>query len=124
MKQLNKQAVNVSAGLSGKAKEAFEDWLFTTRNEEIIDGEIKYDLYYMFIYMLPEPCKNVLIIEFFDSVGVYIEIIKEPNDWALNVHRGNYKRVTHSVAGYNTRQQATNSAIEKAVKIHNTEAEH
>ena len=102
--------------LTGKCKEDFENWLFTVRNEEIIDGEIKYDLYYMFMYMLPENCKKQLIIEWLDSVEIYICI--EPQKEFKNVYFDvSIDFDLHSV--WSTRKEATNRAIEKANDIYN-----
>ena len=51
---------------------------------------------------LPESCKNALIIEFFDSVGIWNKIFLECFENGL----GNFK-------------EATNEAIEKANIIYN-----
>jgi len=125
--EVSKQAVvSISAGLSGKAKEAFEDWLFTTRNEEIIDGEAKYDLYYMFMYMLPETCKNALIIEWFDSEEIYCYFDCQWSSiyniwWRFHLSG---KRIKENivVSDFKNRQDAINASIEKAVEIYNTES--
>lgn len=53
--------------LTGQCKEDFESWLLKVRNEKIQDGSIEYDLYYIFMYMMPDNCKNPLIIEFFEQ---------------------------------------------------------
>lgn len=65
-----------------------------------------------------EVLQNALIIEFFDSVGIYIEIIKD-NWFGFNIHRGNWKALDFSIGGYDTRQQATKQAIIKANEIYN-----
>jgi len=54
--------------LTDKAKEDFEIWLLKERNQTIVDTDREYDLYYLYKYMLPNDLKQVLIIEWFDSV--------------------------------------------------------
>jgi len=76
------------------------------------------------LYQLPELFQNALIIEFFDSVGIYILIdmnggyfhfiIKETNKNSF----GGLKK--HWQDGESkTRVKSTNSAIEKANEIYN-----
>lgn len=60
--------------LTDKCKDDFSTWLLTVRNEKIKDGKIEYDLYYLFCYVIPEKLQNSLIIEFFDTVEIFIEI--------------------------------------------------
>lgn len=95
--------------LSGKCRRDFINWMCENYPE----------VYWHEYETMPETSLNALIIELFDLVGIYIEIMKEPNDWALNIHRGNYKRVAHSVSGFNSRTEATKSAILKANDIYN-----
>lgn len=98
--------------LTGKCKEDFEYWLLKVRNEKIQDGSIEYDLYYVFKYIVPESCRKELIIEFFDSVNIYVNAIR---------YSGNFK----PIANYelqevcSTRQEALYSAINEANKIYN-----
>lgn len=61
---------------------------------------------------LNEVCKNALIIEFFDSVGIYIEVATE-GEWDAYVNK-------EWVKTYCTdRAQATNEAIIKANDLYN-----
>lgn len=77
--------------LTGKCKEAFL-LFFNTHRRGAEDG----------FYELPELFQNALIIEFFDSVGIWNKIFLECFENGL----GNYK-------------EATNAAIEKANEIFN-----
>lgn len=62
--------------------------------------------------------KNALIIEWFDSVGIYIDIvIVFKKDTPKYVYY--YGRYTNQSQQYNTRQEATKHAIIKANKIYN-----
>lgn len=104
--------------LTGRAKEHFEYWLLTERNEIIIDRNNEYDLYYIFKYMLPNNLKCQLIIDWFDSVGVYINILNK------YFQRWFYFQI-NSVEQYDslellrTRLEATPEAIKKANEIYN-----
>lgn len=105
--------------LNGKAKELFEKWLLKERNEKIIDGKIEYDLFYIFKYLLPEICQNALIIEFLDSVGIYVEINygQISQSWIYNIKLYSINNCTESF--FASRQQATVEAIKKAVELIN-----
>jgi len=68
--------------------------------------------------LLPESCQNALIIEFFDSVGIYVEL--------LYFIDGNYfvSIVYHNdghnhIGDFDNRTQATNEAIIKANDLYN-----
>jgi len=99
--------------LTGKCKEDFEYWLLKTRNEEITDGNIKYDLY----YILPESCQNLLIIEWFDSVCILIEIQLIANKvFSFDIHT---KSIFECQNVYKTRTEATSAAIEKTNELYN-----
>jgi hypothetical protein len=101
--------------LTDKCKEEFELWLLKQRNEIIKDGDIEYDFYYLYKYILPNDLKYALIIEFFDSVGIYITTERNFffDDWACKI-TGHYKEKY-----FRTRSEATQSAITKANEIFN-----
>lgn len=90
--------------LSGKCKEAFGD-------------QCEYD--YQDFMKLSETLQNALIIDFFDSVGIYVEIKNKFGQ------RKQCQRFSFIVKNYNSgflfnsRTEATNAAIEKAVEIFN-----
>jgi hypothetical protein len=92
--------------LTGKAKKSFEKWYYK---------EIHY-VGLCDIDMHLSQTINALIIEWFDSVGVYINI--EPkrviDSWIFDVL---INKEVHSV--WSTRQEATTKAIEKANEIYN-----
>lgn len=74
---------------------------------------------------LPESCQNALIIDFFDSVGIYIlPIYEEYEDFAKGQMPVTIKTWSCWVnevliSNCKTRQEATNEAIEKANEIFN-----
>ena len=105
--------------LTDKAKEDFLFWLLTAGNEEIQDGSIEYDLYYLFKYMLPEKVKNNLIIEWLDSVEIYLNIsFVEPYGYFMYfIHRNGW---TVNETALKDRITAIEKAIEKANEIYNS----
>lgn len=91
--------------LTGKAKEDFLEYLDVEEkwfNEEYIP---------LF--------EHALIIEWFDSVGIYIEIVREDFGFGFNVHRGNWRNPDESLGHWKTRQEATKQAIIKVNQIYN-----
>jgi len=69
-------------------------------------------LQYKNFIKLPESCQNALIIEFFDSVGIYTGITLYAGYWRFYIDK-------NCLGLKNTRTEATNSAIEKANEIYN-----
>jgi len=106
--------------LQGKAKEEFFKWINSLNcvdnpNPDVCNFEVE-----NFIN-LSQTCQNALIIEWFDSFGIYIEVgganYRGVEFWyniqelkTINGHNGEY---------FNTRSEATTKAIEKAVEIFN-----
>lgn len=103
--------------MNGKAKEAFEKWFekeyrtFTTSYAENVD-----------------KINNHIIVEWLDSVGIYISTSRIQNDpahfffgkWIFVI--SNEKGVTRDYINQNfcdSRQEATEAAIKKAVEIFN-----
>ena len=70
---------------------------------------------------LSDICKNALIIEWFDSVGIYINIenLYYQSWWYYKVKQcpDTYEQVIMQ----NTRQETTEEAIKKANEIYNKE---
>lgn len=109
--------------LTDKAIEEFKDFLHKTGKENLIDDFESIDI----------VVKNALIIEWFDSVGIYIEInINQITDKKKEVPNCFFEGVifhvkhktkegrTLTYANVNTsRQEATEKAIEKANLIYN-----
>ena len=96
--------------LTGKAK---EDFIKTKIGNEIN----------LFESMLP-IYKNALIIEWFDSIGIYIEVYRHNNRPTV---QGFNSRIVRRINGYyecctavDTRKEATEEAIKKANEIYNS----
>ena len=97
--------------LSGKAKEDFKEFLYN-----------KYDVF----YKLKDYHKTMLyaeIIDWFDSVGIYIEVYRHNNRPTV---QGFNSRIVRRINGYyecctavDTRNKAIQYAIEKANEIYN-----
>lgn len=108
--------------LKGKCKEDFEKWLKENYNQILhgsnIDTTYFYDMILLGNIKNIESIKNALIIEFFDSVGIYIEPLKE-NSFGFILHTGNYKKPILSITGFNSRPKAQTEAIKKANEIYN-----
>lgn len=108
--------------LTGKAKHDFENWL--TKGMSGFAHNMEID----FFNQKSEIEKNALIIEWFDSVMVYITI-EGVFDRMLGYHRGfeihiyQYGKQSISIFSDNdvfyTRQEATKEAIIKANEIYN-----
>ena len=97
--------------LTGKAKEDFIEYYN--------NHSIKYLLSWTDFDDLPLVVKNALIIEWFDSVGIYINIenLYYQSWWYYKVKQcpDTYEQVIMQ----NTRQEATEEAIKKANEIYN-----
>lgn len=104
--------------LNGKAKEEFLEWYFNTylkKNKYILIKDIEE------LFLSIEPVfQNVLIIEWFDSVGIYIYFNTGTYVLTPNFR---YEVITEDniYIGYkeNSRKEATIQAIKKANKIYN-----
>ena len=121
--------------LTGKAKEAFEKW-----SEGIYDdcgnGQVGKRLFYIqsmddyrfintehYIYNVGDSMLQAIIIEWMDSVGVYVETGVYPCQEDGNIYfsgsffgkLGGWDDLEY----HNTRQQAAEKAIIKAVEIYN-----
>jgi len=94
--------------LTEKAKEDFGLWHFE-RNTPIEEYKNFYDL--------SKTCKNALIIEWFDSVGINILLTCE-FDYGYEILDNRYEVMECVKKWYDTRQQATEEAIKKACKIY------
>jgi hypothetical protein len=112
--------------LTGKAKEAFEEWL---RNSTY--GHTNYGTGMCYInesarefLSLQSELQNTVIIEFFDSVKIYISInyVKLNNE--MQKEKGfqslvSNKHLSTMFRVISTRQEATEKAIERANEIYN-----
>lgn len=114
--------------LTGKAKEDFDDWLYENYDkcqirpqEEVYWHHFSNELTLYDIYeKLPLSLKQQLIIEWFDSVGIYINIEYYHKRWYLylipKTGIGNY---LIDMNEFYSRQEATKQAIIKANEIYN-----
>lgn len=111
--------------LTGKAKEDFKKWF--------IEEKDLYDSYENELRLMSDTCLNALIIEFFDSVGIYIEVsVNQITDKKTNKdhcnfdvaifhlhHRTKEGRTLTQLNINVSRQKATQQAIIKANEIYN-----
>lgn len=98
--------------LTGKAREDFYKWYANT------DSKIKYTLLISLFDGKSNIEKYAYYIEWFDSVGVYISIIKGKNISRIYIE-SEYKNYPQEDNEFETRQEATTEAIKKANKIYN-----
>lgn len=96
--------------LTGKAKESFIDYLDKTNQIKIEKGIL--NLHWQ---DLPEKFKNALIIEWFDSVGIYVtsDYFELNNGFYSEILDSNFEIIKP------TRQEALTEAIKKANEIYN-----
>ena len=100
--------------LTGKTKEDFEIWLHS--NDVLIKEGIYDDTYLTDVFdKLPLNLQYASIIEWFDSVGVYIT-----SDY-LELNKGFYSEILNENFEIikPTRQEALTEAIKKANEIYN-----
>lgn len=113
--------------LTEKCKEKFEQWLYENCDkcqikpqEEIYWQHFSEELTLFDIYeKLPNILQNALIIEFFDSVGIYIEIhySKRLGDKFYCIIN---ESINYNLTSYqDSRQEATIQAIKKANDLYN-----
>ena len=94
--------------LTLKAKEDFEKWYI---KKDVSDDEF-YNIWEEWSN-LSTSCKNAFYIDFFDSVGIYINALRYNKQWWKAIAEYEYARI------FNSRQEALTKAIEKANKIYN-----
>jgi len=76
----------------------------------------------MGFYELPELFQNALVIEFFDFVGIYINISAIPfsKDFRVEIRAiDNSFLSSCDYEAFNSRTEATNAALEKANELYN-----
>ena len=96
--------------LTGKSLEQFEKWYL----KDVTTYE-NYDQHIMSkFYQLHKSLQYGVLVDFFDSVGISIEILENTgNKWKGYINK-EFKGV-----GYDSRPQARAKAIEKANEIYN-----
>lgn len=116
--------------LNGKAKEDFEQYVLSKyleiRFRELVKCKISDGIPFVDYYDICELHLNALIIEWFDSVGVYISInyVNFVNE--LTSTKGfeamiTNKHLTTRFRETKTRKKATEQALEKANEIYNNQ---
>ena len=110
--------------LTGETKEDFERWLHS--NDVLIKEGIYDDTYLTDVFEeLPLNLRYALIIEWFDSVGIYISINYVDFYDELRNNTGFETYVTNKglsvkFRSVSSRQEATLQAIKKANEIYNS----
>lgn len=97
--------------LTGKAKEKLLE-LYNNDSTKFLLNWIEFQ-------DLPILCQNALIIHFFDSVGIYIELMRSLNSYKVMVHEGIFHKNKLDKEGFKTRKEATIAGIKKANEILN-----
>ena len=127
-KALSQTSVSGSAFLVGKAQKDFWDWYLLPENLEKnkLTGMWRFSTVNVIkVNFLAESevCQNALITEWFDSVGITVDvmprmaddnkIVFEPNTFCLK-----YEIVTEDFIQFKTRQEAIKNAIIQANVIY------
>ena len=109
--------------LNGKAKEDFEKWYFENHCSSNIKFEdlLPHHIYDVFgwLYKQSLTIQNALIIEFFDSIEIIIQIHNVCDDWWFRVKSKTKTIKSEKYNEYKNRQQATKQAIKKANDLYN-----
>ncbi|MDV3751171.1 hypothetical protein CMU19_07210 [Elizabethkingia anophelis] len=116
--------------MEGKAKETFDTWYIKKVRQRPDIGQRYFDEHLLeFLYNSGDTIKNAHIIEWLDSVGIFIftrrlTMLLEFREWYfiitnsdgvhLNCHVCQESRILKD-----SRQEATEAAIKKAVEIYN-----
>jgi hypothetical protein len=107
--------------LTGKCKDAFLDYYWNNyiKNIGVISAKIGTEEFFNSLYPV---FQNTLIIEFFDSVGIYIGVHPTiHNVFVSFVNKKDTYKQWRDEDYYDTRTEAINSAIKKANEIYNLE---
>ncbi len=101
--------------LTGKAKEAFEKWyLKGVTDEENYDQHVINSF-----YRKSESMQWGVLVDFFESVGIYVSTIRDKNSFYFCVSWA-YKGLNGSLkAEDDSTEEARRAAIEKATEIFN-----
>ena len=109
--------------LTEKAKEEFEKWFFKYYNKDKIS--VAMFSHEVVFSNLQELAQNAYITEWFDTIGITVDvmprmadenkIVFEPNTFCLK-----HEIVTEDFIQFENRQDAIEKAIEKANQIYNS----
>ena len=106
-------------GLSGKALEDFEKWLCDNHTPLWREWLKEINMNHKWI---PDSCWFSLMVDFFDSVGLFINISSESVTvepfWSFTIDENGIGHEGEDIE-YKTRQEARQSSIEKANIIYN-----
>ena len=108
--------------LIGKVKKDFENYVLNkelNHDSEALISVYNQETLFINYNNVKETLLNALIIEWFDSVGIYIEVIKEDFGFAFNLHKGDWKKPIDSIGHWENRNKAIIEAIKKANEIYN-----
>jgi len=92
--------------LTGQCKKYFRRWLYGKEDYE--------DYYYSEFIDLPEAMQYGVLVDFFDSVGIIIEVTYDNLPMEFDCYVNNEKWT-----GFFTRQEARAKVLEKANEIYN-----
>lgn len=96
--------------LTGKAKQDFEDW-YTAKTQSA------HSLLLVNFYNKKEVEQYAWYIEWFDSVGIYIDVFWSFGDFEFSIHTDNERNSLSVLC--NSRQEATKQAIIHANELYN-----
>ena len=108
--------------LTEKAKEEFFNWL----DNQGVNGIDICNWEFEKFHLLSNVSKNSLIIEWFDSVGIYIIISPSdnPKNWFYTILGEDilspFYKMYQSLDDFENRQEALTDAIKKANEIYNS----
>jgi len=107
--------------LTGKSLEQFDKWYMELRQVELDKSDLKVtDLFCPHVSTFHHTllsCQYGVLVDFFDSVGIEIEIRRLTKSWWG--YMINYSGEVDWDSYINTRPQARDKAIEKANEIYN-----
>src|SRR5690349_13960508 len=97
--------------LTGECLEAFNEWKLNKGIENFYPKDYSLNI--------AKSIHNAIIIDFFDSVGIYIDCGYYENDKFCSGIENNKIRFVSTGTAHNTRTEASNAAIEKANFLYN-----
>lgn len=107
--------------MNGKAKEHFNDWLIKKYDCKPIDESINGTVLISEVFYnrnFPKSCQSALIIEWFDYLGFNIITPKWVNDFYFKIDFSSSKSYESEFC-YESRQEATDKAIEYLISYYN-----
>jgi len=98
--------------LTDKAKTDFEYYIYS--NDKVSSTTNDYGWNIESFYELTPTFQNALIIEWFDSTWIYVNVLRYDDKWKMIVE-GQFRYI------FDSRQEALNEAISKANELYNRE---